>query len=202
MDKFNKDIMPLIALLRRDIDLGDADIYLRLYMVGKTPRGARPIIMVCCVDTQVRAQMDQAIRASHIPQAFPEFGLGASALPLEQRGLSVALAGGSLRGSLKRARNEDDDWEDEDKNHGRPLLRSGSSKQRSNPQHSSSDAPSASYTVSAFHTATMPSGRQPAAPSFALAPVLHTNSRSRMSRTTEPVQSPVTPTWTSVISMA
>jgi hypothetical protein len=93
MEKFDSDIAPEIEGLLKHVDLGDADIYLRLYMIGKSPSKSRPVIMVCCSNSQVRAQAEEAIRASQIPQVYPEFSLGACAIPLEQPGLIRALAG-------------------------------------------------------------------------------------------------------------
>jgi hypothetical protein len=93
MEKFDSDIALEIEGLLKHVDLGDADIYLRLYMIGKSPSKSRPVIMVCCSNSQVRAQAEEAIRASQIPQLYPEFSLGACAIPLEQPGLIRALTG-------------------------------------------------------------------------------------------------------------
>lgn len=95
MQRFDQEIAPEIEGLLKNADLGDADIYLRLYMIGRSPARSRPVIMVCCSNAQVRTRAEEAIRTSQIPQAYPEFALGASALPLEQPGLVFALAGTS-----------------------------------------------------------------------------------------------------------
>ncbi|KAH6843266.1 hypothetical protein B0I37DRAFT_384074 [Chaetomium sp. MPI-CAGE-AT-0009] len=93
MEKFDREIVGEIEGLLKNVDLGDADIYLRLYMIGRSPETSRPVIMVCCSDPRVRAQAEEAIRESRVPEEYPEFALGASALPLEQPGLVRALAG-------------------------------------------------------------------------------------------------------------
>jgi hypothetical protein len=92
MERFDKAIAPEIEGLLKNADLGDADIYLRLYMIGRSATTSRPVIMVCCSNAEVRTRAEEAIRASQIPQVYPEFALGASALPLEQPGLIRALA--------------------------------------------------------------------------------------------------------------
>ncbi|KAH6640349.1 hypothetical protein F5144DRAFT_560061 [Chaetomium tenue] len=125
MQKFDTEIVGEIEELLKNVELGDADIYLRLYMIGKSQEKSRPVIMVCCSNPRVRTQAEEAIRESRIPKEYPEFALGASALPLEQPGLVRALAGMSgatqsaghqtqVHGSRKRARGDEEDEEDED----------------------------------------------------------------------------------------
>nr|QPI70958.1 Dipeptidase [Chaetomium cochliodes] len=124
MHIFDSEIVGEIEELLKNVELGDADIYLRLYMIGKSPEKSRPVIMVCCSNLRVRTQAELAIRESRIPEQYPEFALGASALPLEQPRLVHPLAGmsGAVQAagnqtrvykSHKRARIHDDD-EDED----------------------------------------------------------------------------------------
>jgi hypothetical protein len=123
MQKFDSEIVGEIEGLLKNVDLGDADIYLRLYMIGKSPEKSRPVIMVCCSNLRVRTQAELAIRESRIPEEYPEFALGASALPLEQPSLVHPLAGMSgatqaaghqVRAyeSHKRAGVHDDDEDD------------------------------------------------------------------------------------------
>ncbi|KAK4244321.1 hypothetical protein C7999DRAFT_17406, partial [Corynascus novoguineensis] len=91
MEQFDRDIFPLIEKLLRNADLGNEDLYLRLYMIGKSRSMSRPVIMVCCSNPRVRAQAEESIRASSIPDTYPEFALGACAIPLEQPGLVRGL---------------------------------------------------------------------------------------------------------------
>jgi hypothetical protein len=91
METFDNKIIPEIDGLLKNVELGDADLYLRLYMIGSRPSISRPVIMVCCANAQVRAQAEDAIRRSDILQPYPGFGLGSSALPLEQPGLVRTL---------------------------------------------------------------------------------------------------------------
>jgi hypothetical protein len=91
MEKFEAELVPEIDNLLSNAELGDGDLYLRLYMIGSRPSSSRPVIMVCCSNAQVRAQAVDAIRRSDILRLYPGFGLGSSALPLEQPGLVRAL---------------------------------------------------------------------------------------------------------------
>ncbi|KAK3291318.1 uncharacterized protein B0H64DRAFT_410344 [Chaetomium fimeti] len=122
MEKFDNEIVAEIEGLLKNVDLGDADIYLRLYMIGRSPEASRPVIMVCCSNPRVRTQAEDAIRQSRVPEEYPEFALGASALPLEQPGLVRALAGTSSgknkarsrpRPSRSHKRDEERDKDDE-----------------------------------------------------------------------------------------
>jgi len=93
MEKFEQEIAPKIDDQLRNVDLGYADIFVRLYMVGSRANNSRPIIMVCCTDAAVRANAETEIRRSGLLDGFPEFGIGQSALPLEQPTMSRALVG-------------------------------------------------------------------------------------------------------------
>ncbi len=84
LEKFEQHIFPEIESILRNIDLGYAEIYIRLYMIGTKQDSAAPIIMVCCSNSSVRSDVESAIRRSDVPRFYPEFGIGASALPLEQ----------------------------------------------------------------------------------------------------------------------
>ncbi|KAK0673144.1 hypothetical protein QBC41DRAFT_361992 [Cercophora samala] len=55
---------------------------------------AKPIIMICCSNAATRSLVEDSIRSSHVPEKYPEFGIGASALPLEQPVPACTLAGG------------------------------------------------------------------------------------------------------------
>ena len=74
-------------------------------MVGTNQLTARPVIMVCCSNAQVRIQVEKSIRESHILREFPAFGLGASALPLDQQGPIQPLAGTSETGPIADDQN-------------------------------------------------------------------------------------------------
>ena len=84
LEKFEQHIVPHIDSTLRNIGLGYADIYVRLYMIGIKQDSAAPMIMVCCSNSSVRSDAESAIRRSDVPRIYPEFGIGASALPLEQ----------------------------------------------------------------------------------------------------------------------
>ncbi|KAK0725073.1 hypothetical protein B0H67DRAFT_641531 [Lasiosphaeris hirsuta] len=84
MKQFESEIEDDLDSALRNTALGYADIYIRLYMIGSRPETAGPIIMVCCSNSVVKDGAESSIRRSGILQKYPEFRLGASALPLEQ----------------------------------------------------------------------------------------------------------------------
>ena len=86
MEKFEKEIAPKIDDQLRNVDLGHADIFLRLYMVGSRADNSRPVIMVCCTDAKVRGDVETELRKSGLLDEYPEFRTGQSALPLELPG--------------------------------------------------------------------------------------------------------------------
>ncbi|KAK5656518.1 hypothetical protein OQA88_4495 [Cercophora sp. LCS_1] len=93
MEKFEKEVAPKIEDLLRNVDLGYADIYVRLYMIGGRPDNSRPVIMICCSESTVRANAEAELRNSSLSRDFPEFSIGQSALPLEQPTPARVLAG-------------------------------------------------------------------------------------------------------------
>ncbi|KAK4444180.1 hypothetical protein QBC34DRAFT_415596 [Podospora aff. communis PSN243] len=106
MEKFEKEIAPKIDETLRNVDLGYADIFVRLYMIGSRPNSSRPIIMVCCTDATVRANAETEIRKSGLLDGFPEYGTGQSALPLEQRIVSRPLVGKEPRVYVQTSKDE------------------------------------------------------------------------------------------------
>lgn len=84
LEKFEHDIESEIHRALKNTCLTHADVYVRLYMIGTRQATARPIIMVCCTDSSGRDEAESLIRRSGILEKYPEFGIGASALPLEQ----------------------------------------------------------------------------------------------------------------------
>ncbi|KAK4171331.1 hypothetical protein QBC36DRAFT_315889 [Triangularia setosa] len=84
--------MPDIKDVLRNIDIGYANIFVRLYIIGKRQETSMPMLMICS-NPDARALVEGAIRGSSPPAKFPEFGLGASALPWEQHGPARTLAG-------------------------------------------------------------------------------------------------------------
>ncbi|KAI0872385.1 hypothetical protein GGS24DRAFT_18775 [Hypoxylon argillaceum] len=83
LDAFEKLIQPEIEKNLERIDLGHADLFIRLYMIGRKPESANPIVMVCCTDSKARDAAEAAIRESGLLNSHEGFGLGAAALPLE-----------------------------------------------------------------------------------------------------------------------
>lgn len=98
METFDRVIAPEIQKLLSNADLEDAQLYLRLYMIGKEPAKSRPVIMVCCTNSRARALAEQVIRDSAVLENYPDFGLYACAIPLEQPSPIVELMCGTGRG--------------------------------------------------------------------------------------------------------
>jgi len=105
MEQFDRDIFPSIEELLKNANLGNEDLYLRLYMIGKSRSRSRPVIMVCCSSPEVRAQAEGSIQASSVLDIHPGFALGACAIPLEQPGPVRGLT--SRAGQAPVTGNED-----------------------------------------------------------------------------------------------
>lgn len=99
LEKFEGDINIDIQTSLRNICQSHTDIYVRLYMIGSRCETARPIIMVCCTNTLGRKEAEDLLRASEIPQKYPEFGIGGSAFPLEHSQPARALGSDKHDGS-------------------------------------------------------------------------------------------------------
>lgn len=91
LEQFQRGIMAEVQTTLRNTVQQHADIYIQLYMIGIRREVARPTIMVCCTDRSARNEVERLLRASAIFEKYPEFGLGASALPLEQSVPAQAL---------------------------------------------------------------------------------------------------------------
>lgn len=94
MEKFEKEIVSDIESVLRNTELGYADLFLRVFMIGRQAERASPKIMICCINSAVRKDAERAIRESGIMQQYPEYGLGATALPLNEPIPSQELGGG------------------------------------------------------------------------------------------------------------
>lgn len=77
-------IRPEVECILRNVELLEgAPLLLNLYMIGKSEDKANPVIMVCCVNREIRKQAEALIRESNILDTFHGFGLDSTALPLE-----------------------------------------------------------------------------------------------------------------------
>ncbi|KAI1144723.1 hypothetical protein F4825DRAFT_342036 [Nemania diffusa] len=83
LDTFEKLIQPQIEINLKRVDFGHAELFIKLYMIGRKPESANPIIMVCCTDSEARDAAEAAIRESGLLNGHEGFGLGAISLPLE-----------------------------------------------------------------------------------------------------------------------
>ncbi|KAI0437011.1 hypothetical protein F4803DRAFT_178211 [Xylaria telfairii] len=83
LEIFENLIHPAIEDILRVVDLGHCDLFIRLYMIGRKPENANPIIMVCCTNSRAQTTAEAAIRESGLLGEHKGFGLGGVALPLE-----------------------------------------------------------------------------------------------------------------------
>ncbi|KAH9903981.1 hypothetical protein F4778DRAFT_780665 [Xylariomycetidae sp. FL2044] len=83
LEAFERNILGEIENALRTLDLTNADLCIKLYMIGRNEDNANPIIMICCLNRDVRSTAKELVRASDILDRYPGFGLGAAALPLE-----------------------------------------------------------------------------------------------------------------------
>ncbi|KAI3324602.1 hypothetical protein HD806DRAFT_534066 [Xylariaceae sp. AK1471] len=83
LEAFEKIIQPEINHNLRGLDLGHAELFITLYMIGRKPENANPIVMVCCTDNKAREAVEATIRENGLLIEHKGFGLGAAALPLE-----------------------------------------------------------------------------------------------------------------------
>ncbi|KAI0814102.1 hypothetical protein GGR55DRAFT_495854 [Xylaria sp. FL0064] len=83
---FENEIEPEIEPLLQKLDLGRADLFIKLYMIGKKPENANPMILLCCTDVAAAKQAEATVRGSGILEKNKGFGLGITDLPLEHPG--------------------------------------------------------------------------------------------------------------------
>ncbi|KAI1261433.1 hypothetical protein F5Y18DRAFT_204540 [Xylariaceae sp. FL1019] len=83
LEVFEQEIQPEIESLLTGIDLGYADLFIRLYMMGRGPEVANPYVMLCCTNDRARKDAEATVRESQLLSKHPGFGLGAAALPIE-----------------------------------------------------------------------------------------------------------------------
>ncbi|KAI1274836.1 hypothetical protein F5Y07DRAFT_371640 [Xylaria sp. FL0933] len=83
---FENEIEPEIEPLLQKLDLGRADLFIKLYMIGKKPENANPMILLCCTDVAAAKQAEATVRGSGILEKHKGFGLGITDLPLEHPG--------------------------------------------------------------------------------------------------------------------
>lgn len=73
-----------------------APLFLKLYMIGRDENSASPMVMVCCVNRDIRKDTESSIRESRVLERFPGFGLGSSALLLESKDLEELVTNVSI----------------------------------------------------------------------------------------------------------
>ncbi|KAI1743171.1 hypothetical protein F4680DRAFT_369192 [Xylaria scruposa] len=83
LEVFEKSIQPEIENILKVVELGHADLFIRLYMIGRRPESANPIVMICCTNSKARDAAETTIRESDLLVGYKGFGLGGAALPLE-----------------------------------------------------------------------------------------------------------------------
>ncbi|KAI1493241.1 hypothetical protein F5X96DRAFT_235261 [Biscogniauxia mediterranea] len=93
VEKFEIDIQPEIENILSNFDTGNAEVFIKLYMIGRKPEEANPIIMICCRDSTARKIAEDSVRSSNLLSRYPGFGLGGASLPLENPRAARRLAG-------------------------------------------------------------------------------------------------------------
>ncbi|TRX88319.1 hypothetical protein FHL15_010757 [Xylaria flabelliformis] len=83
LEIFEKFILPEIKNILAVVELGHAELFIRLYMIGRKPESANPIVMICCTNSKARDVAEATIRETGLLDAHRGFGLGRAALPLE-----------------------------------------------------------------------------------------------------------------------
>lgn len=87
--------MPDIKALLENADSAHVEYYISIVMVGWSTAAAKPKILISCINQDVRDDILNLIRTSHIPVTYPKFGLGSSAVPLHEPLPSGPTAGKS-----------------------------------------------------------------------------------------------------------
>ncbi|GAW11806.1 hypothetical protein ANO14919_011580 [Xylariales sp. No.14919] len=82
-ETFEKAIQPEIENNLKQLDLGRAEMFIRLYMIGRNSENANPIVMICCTNKKARDAAEATIRESGLLEEYKGFGLGAIVFPLE-----------------------------------------------------------------------------------------------------------------------
>ncbi|KAI1199511.1 hypothetical protein F5X97DRAFT_296018 [Nemania serpens] len=83
LEIFENVLEPEIQLILNQLDLGHAEVYIRLYIIGRNLENANPFIMICSTDKAARDAAKATIRESGLLKEHEAVGLGAAALPLE-----------------------------------------------------------------------------------------------------------------------
>jgi hypothetical protein len=82
-EAFEKTIRPEIEHNLKGLDLGRAELFITLYMIGRKPENANPVVMLCCTDKRARDAAEATIRESGLLVEHKGFRLGVAVLPLE-----------------------------------------------------------------------------------------------------------------------
>ncbi|KAK4213931.1 hypothetical protein QBC37DRAFT_463045 [Rhypophila decipiens] len=83
LEHFEKKIMPYVGTIMRNIDRGEADLYMRVYMVGKTKESSTPMIAVICSDVSIGKKAKKALKTSTLmTKDHPSFSFGRFPRPL------------------------------------------------------------------------------------------------------------------------
>lgn len=83
IEKFHRDIQPQVETILSNVDLQNADIFIRVYMIGKSEETSSPTLFVCCTNLSVARRAMETLRSSPVI-GNNAFDLGSSKFPLEQ----------------------------------------------------------------------------------------------------------------------
>ncbi|KAH6994945.1 hypothetical protein EDB80DRAFT_781388 [Ilyonectria destructans] len=83
VEKFHQDIQPEINTILNNLHIQDSEIYIRVYMIGKSEETSSPTIFVCCTNLSVARRVKESLLSSPVI-GNNAFALGSSKFPLEQ----------------------------------------------------------------------------------------------------------------------
>lgn len=83
IEKFQRDIQPRVMSILRNVDLQNANMVIRVYMIGKSEETSSPTVFVCCTNQSVAQRAIKSLRSSGVI-SNNSFALGSSKFPLEQ----------------------------------------------------------------------------------------------------------------------
>lgn len=76
LSEFKTKIMPCIGPILRTVDIGEVEIYMRVYVIGKTRQTTRPMIAVICADPNFGRNAKKSLVNSPLPKSYPNFDFG------------------------------------------------------------------------------------------------------------------------------
>ncbi|KAH8685340.1 hypothetical protein BGZ61DRAFT_534488 [Ilyonectria robusta] len=83
IENFHRDIQPQVETILSNVDLQNADIFIRVYMIGKSEETSSPTLFVCCTNLSVAQRVMESLRNSPVIGNYA-FTVVSNKFPLEQ----------------------------------------------------------------------------------------------------------------------